>query len=121
MIRRKSLSNKTKGVLSFASKIVLQMNSKIGCPLWFVPNYHKFWENNVVAIAGLASSGGKKGLTIGIVATTSINFTSYFCDCKKIQSRDKMSAALFEGLYVAWLQNFFKKNKKLPKVLIIYR
>ena len=79
MIRRKSLSTKTKGVLSFASKIVLQMNSKIGCPLWFVPNYHMFWKDNTVAIAGLASSGGKKGLAIGIVGTTNLNFTSYFC------------------------------------------
>jgi hypothetical protein len=79
IIKRKNLAQKTKNVLSFASKIILQMNSKIGCALWFVPNYHKFWENNLLAIAGLASSGGKKGSIIGIVATTNPNFTSYFC------------------------------------------
>ena len=79
MIRRKNLGTKTNNVLSFASKIVLQMNSKLGCPLWYVTNCHKFWQKNTVAIAGLATSGGKKGSTIGVVATTNLNLTSYYC------------------------------------------
>lgn len=77
MIRRKSLSENTKQVLSFASKIILQINSKIGHPLWSVPNYHPYWTNKStkVAIAGIASSKGKQGTFIGFVGTTNPDLT----------------------------------------------
>jgi aubergine-like protein len=122
IIKRRSLSSNTKGVLSFASKIILQMNSKIGHPLWSVPNYHPHWKGNKIAIAGIASSKGKKGTTIGFVATTNSDLTHVHCDCKKIESRDGISSALFQGLFTPWLQNYFMKNQKvLPTTLVIYR
>lgn len=85
MIKRKSLSSNTKNILSFASKIMLQMNSKIGHPLWSVPNYHPYWQKGAkVAVAGIASSKGKKGTTISFVATTNSELTHVFSDCKKV-------------------------------------
>jgi hypothetical protein len=89
MIKRRSLSNNTKGVLSFASKIVLQMNSKIGHPLWSVPNYHPFWreKGSRVATAGIASSKGKQGTFIAFVGTTNPDLTHIVSDCKEAKSR----------------------------------
>ncbi len=124
MIRRKNLASNTKNVLSFASKIMLQMNSKIGHPLWSVPNYHPYWQKGAtkVAIAGIASSKGKKGTTISFVATTNQDLTHVFSDCKKVESRSSLSSALFQGLFTQWLQSYFMKNQKtLPANLIIYR
>lgn len=98
------------------------MNAKLGHPLWQVPNYHKYWDGKKIAVAGIASSKGKKGTTIGIVGTTNPELTKYFCDCKKIQSRDNISAAFFQAMFVQWIQNYFSTNKKtLPEVLVIYR
>jgi hypothetical protein len=122
MIRRKSLSTQTKGVLSFASKIVLQMNSKIGHPLWSVPNYHPFWKTAKVAIAGIASSKGKQGTVISFVGTTNGDLTHIIAECKEVRSRDGLSSALFQGMFTSWIQNYFIKNQKvLPSTLIIYR
>lgn len=112
----------TKNVLSFASKIILQMNSKTGHPLWSVPNYHAFWKNNKVALAAIASSKGKKGTTVGFVGTTSPDLTQVICDCKKVEGKDGLSSALFQGLFTPWIQNYFMKNQKvLPSTIVIYR
>ena len=122
MIRRKSLSTQTKNVLSFASKIVLQMNSKMGHPLWSVPNYHPFWKTAKVAVAGIASSKGKKGTFISFVGTTNAELTHIITDCKAVKSRDNLSSALFQSMFTSWIQNYFLKNQKvLPSTLIIYR
>ncbi len=122
MIKRKSLSNNTKGVLSFASKIILQMNSKIGHPLWSVPNYHPYWSKGATkAVAGIASSKGKTGVTISFVGTTNPELTYVISDCKKIANRSGFSAALFQGFFTQWLQSYYMKNKSLPANIVIYR
>lgn len=124
VIRRKSLASNTKNVLSFASKIILQMNSKMGHPLWSVPNYHAYWKekSTKLAIAGIASSKGKQGTFIGFVGTTNTDLTHIITDCKEVKSRDAVSSALFQGMFTAWLQNYFLKNQKaLPTTLVIYR
>lgn len=89
MIRRKSLSTGTKGVLSFASKIILQINSKIGHPLWSVPNYHPFWneKSTKLAVAGIASSKGKQGTFVGFIGTTNPDLTHIITECKKVEGR----------------------------------
>lgn len=84
VLRKKNLSTNTKNVLSFASKMILQMNSKTGHPLWSVPNYHNFWKGNKAALAAIACSKGKKGTTVGFVGTTNPDLTQVTCDCKKV-------------------------------------
>jgi hypothetical protein len=124
VVRRRTLSKNQKGVLSCASKIILQMNVKLGHALWSVPNTHPYWNERGkrIAVAGLANSKGKKGSTIGLVATTSQDLSSIFCDCKQIKSRDNLSAALFQGLFTQWIQQYFMKNQKnLPTDIIVYR
>jgi hypothetical protein len=75
-----------------------------------------------VAVAGIASSKGKGGLSLGFTGTTNAQLTKYFCDCKILKKKEDMCIALFQNIYIQWLQNWFMKNeKKLPKVLIIYR
>jgi len=80
MIRKRTLNEKTKGVLSCASKIVLQMNAKLGFPLWTIPNSHEFWKNKKIAISGIASSRGKGGTTLAFVGTINNNLTNIFCE-----------------------------------------
>jgi hypothetical protein len=100
------------------------MNAKLAHPLWIVPNTHGYWKtNNVkVAIAGIASSKGKKGTNISFVGTTNSELNGYYCDSKSVKSREEISTALFIGLFTPWLQTYFMKNQKaLPNTLIIFR
>jgi hypothetical protein len=86
---RKKLSDSQKGVLSCATKIVLQMNAKMGCTLWTIPNFSDYWTNPTrkVAMAGLASSKGKGGNMLGFVGTLNNDFSLTCSDCKRIVSK----------------------------------
>jgi len=48
-----------------------------------------------VAVAGLASSKGKKGNTLAFVGTINEELTSHYSDCKQIKGRETICAALF--------------------------
>ena len=39
---------------TIAGKIALQMNAKLGLPLWIVPSKHPFWNSKNVMIGGLS-------------------------------------------------------------------
>jgi hypothetical protein len=120
--RRKLLSKGSKGGLSAASKIMMQMNVKSGHPLWIVPNYHSVWKGKTVAVAGLANSKGKGGITLGFVGTVNPELNLSFSDCKLIKGKEGISTALYSSLFTQWLQNWFMGNgKKLPDVLVLYR
>ena len=75
-----------------------------------------------MAVAGLASSKGRKGTTLAFDGSINEKLTLYFSDCKQIKGKETYSAALFAGLFTQWIQNWFKKNNnKLPKAMVIYR
>lgn len=93
--RKKMVVGNAKGGMSVASKLVMQMNAKVGHPLWTVLNQHKVWRENQVAVASIASSKGKKGTIIGFVGTTNEDLNSYFSDCKQVRDRKDLSTALF--------------------------
>jgi hypothetical protein len=69
VITKKTLSARTNGAMSKASKILLQINDKMGHPLYTVEKQHPFWANNTIAIGSLAVSGGPKGTTVSFVGT----------------------------------------------------
>lgn len=76
-----------------------------------------------MAVGGIASSKGKNGTNIAFVGTTNKDLTAYFSDCKQVKHKTDLSSALFEGLFIQWVQNWFINNgkKTLPQVLVIYR
>lgn len=87
MATRQKLDNRQKGRMSVASKIAMQMNAKVGHPLWVVKNQHPIWKNKTVAIAGIASSKGKKGTSIAFTGTTNPELDSFYSDCKQTGGR----------------------------------
>lgn len=110
--------------MSCASKIALQMNSKLGHPLWETRNRHKFWnqKGNDVAIGSIAISKSKQGNAISFVGTTDPRLIRYECDGAIYKSRDDLSASFFEKLFTGWIKKYFMdNNKKLPSVLVVYR
>lgn len=70
VITKKTLSAGAKGTMSKASKILLQINDKMGHPLYKVEKQHPFWGKNSIAIASLAVSAGPKGKVASFVGTS---------------------------------------------------
>ena len=125
VIQRRILSrDNKKGVMSCASKITLQMNAKMGHPIWFIENKHKFWHTTgqKVAVGSIAISKAKQGSAISFVGTTDSKLIRYTNAGEMVKSRDALSAAFFEGLFTSWIKEYYIENgKSLPSVIIIYR
>jgi hypothetical protein len=74
---------KSKGIMTISSKIICQMNAKLGKALWEVVPKHKFWAGKTLAYGGLSISGSKKiGNSLSFVGTFSKDLTKYFCSNK---------------------------------------
>lgn len=88
VITKKTLSAEAKGAMSKASKILLQINDKMGHPLYKVEKQHKFWEKNTIAIGSLSSSGGPKGAVASFVGTRNNDLTQHWSDFAKIEKKE---------------------------------
>jgi hypothetical protein len=58
-----------KGAMSAASKIVIQMNIKVGAVPWQVEKRHEYFKNRNIMYGALSISKGKKGNTLAFVGT----------------------------------------------------
>lgn len=66
-IRKRTFASKNP--LSAASKVILQMNAKIGGTLWETVKRNKYFDKRRIMYGGLSLSKGKKGFTLGFVGT----------------------------------------------------
>lgn len=70
VIRRRTLSNQQPARnMSAASKIILQMNAKIGLPLWEVPETLDAFGKKNIMYGAISISKGAKGFTLAFVGT----------------------------------------------------
>lgn len=88
VITKKTLSAGAKGALSKASKILLQINDKMGHPLYKVEKQHSFWTKKTIAIGSLSSSGGPKGAVASFVGTRNNDLTQHWSDFAKIEKKE---------------------------------
>jgi hypothetical protein len=78
------LAYNAKGAISKASKILLQINDKLGHPLYKVNKNHAFWEKNKIAIGALSISSGTKGIIASLVGTRNNESTLTFSHYQKV-------------------------------------
>lgn len=58
MVLKKTMGSKNR--LTICGKILLQMNAKIGFPLWTVPLKHPYWKKKTIMYGGLSVSKNVK-------------------------------------------------------------
>jgi len=87
VITKRTLSTGAKGGMAKASKILLQINDKMGHPLYSVEKQHSFWGKNTLAIGSLAVSAGLKGSIASIVGTRNNQFTQHYSDYQRVEKK----------------------------------
>ena len=80
-IRRRTLGN-PKGAMSAASKIDIQMCTKVGGTPWEVTKSHPYYNKKQLMYGALSLSKGKKGFTLAFVGTCSNDCTKVYSECK---------------------------------------
>lgn len=68
--------------------------------------YHKLIENK-------KSCGG-------FVGSVDDDFSRYYCEANLMEQNAQRVESL-QGMMLNWLKTFFKRNKKLPQLMILYR
>ena len=107
-----------KNALSVCSKIICQINAKLGLSLWV----SQIPENlpKKVMIIGADVHHGKKGSVIGLCASFDENFTKYYSRIK-VQKKNQEIMVNISSMISDSIQKFFKMNKFLPETIIFYR
>ncbi len=111
-IRRRTII-KAKNPLSTASKIIVQMNQKIGGTAWEIIQQEGAYTTKKKTMYGsFAISKGKKGFTLAFVGSLDANLTKVFCYCKTgFKSKDNIPEAEYETMFVNWAKHYVSVNK----------
>jgi hypothetical protein len=121
-IRRRTIT-RAKNPMSAASKIVIQMNQKVGGTAWeIIPQEGAYTTKKRTMYGSFAISKGKKGFTMAFTGTVNNEFTKVFNYCKTgYKSKDNIPQADFETMLVNWAKYYVGFNKKGPELIIVYR
>jgi aubergine-like protein len=106
-----------------ASKIVQQMNVKLGMPIWSIPRPQQVSEKTMligIDIYHKLVSGNRS--CMGLVASLDSEFTQYFSRIILMKKGQEMSTEIV-GVVEQALKAYFENNDKqyLPDTIIIYR
>ena len=121
-VRRRTIT-KAKNPMSAASKIVMQMNQKVGGTAWeIIPEEGAYTTKKKTMYGSVAISKGKKGYTLAFTGTIDKSFTKVFNYCKTgFKNKEDIPQKEFEEIYVNWAKNFVSLNKEGPQLIIVYR
>lgn len=122
MVKKKTVSRKSKNPLSAASMILIQINQKIGGTAWEVVRKSEYLSTKKMMYGAFSISKGPKGYTLAFVGTLNSVSSKIFTYCKTgYKSKEDIPKADFEAALTKWAQNYFKENQDGPEVIIVYR
>ncbi|ODN02980.1 Piwi-like protein 1 [Orchesella cincta] len=109
----------SKGLMSIATKVVVQMNAKLGGEPWTLKLPLK--SCMFVGFDVYHGAKGSKGGSVGaMVATFSANFTKYFSTTSLFKNNDELCETMLADL-IKCCHNFQEVNGELPERIIMYR
>ena len=119
----KAKSMQKKGVMSVCSKILLQINAKLG-GISYKTVQDKLVNDRKIMVVGVDSSHIKgKGTGVAMVATINDSFTNFFNKeeiIKEDNNKEQLQYCISSFIEKA-IEIYKKENKESPKNIIIYR
>ena len=111
-----------KGIMSICSKILIQINSKLGGIPYTIKFGKDISERRLIAIGVDSSHVPGKRTGVGMVATIDKNFSSFYNKEKIIEEKNKKEIQFCISSFIEEsIQQYKKANKEDPKGIIIYR
>ena len=116
----KTTSLKAKGMMSICSKILLQINAKLG-GISYKTIIDKTILDREIMVVGVDSSSFNKKTGVAMVSTIDNSFADFFNSEKILNEKDDSLQYCVSSFLEDAIPNYFAKNKKNPKNIIIYR
>ncbi|KAL4483007.1 hypothetical protein ABPG74_019033 [Tetrahymena malaccensis] len=109
-----------KNIMSVASKIALQIASKIGKRIWQVETPAGIDPNTMIIGIETSMKKVKNQQVIGVVASINKDFTKYFSDVD-IRTENDTTLPTLSNIVAKAIQSYVKNTKSLPAEVIVYR
>ena len=116
----KTTSLKAKGMMSICSKILLQINAKLG-GISYKTIIDKTILDREIMVVGVDSSSFNKKTGVAMVSTIDNSFADFFNSEKILNEKDDSLQYCVSSFLEDAIPKYFAKNKKNPKNIIIYR
>ena len=121
VVKSKTLQNK-KGLMSICSKILLQINAKLGGVSYKTEIEPQVQKRDIMVIGVDSSHIKGKGTGVAMVATINDTFTDFFNKEEIINEKNKEQLQYSVSSFIKEaVVAYNKRNKKKPKNIIIYR
>lgn len=108
--------------LSIASKVGLQINAKLGGSTYIVEFPKEIKSSNLMIVGVDSSHIQGKRTGVAMTASYDANYTQYYNNIYLIDEKNKEQLTFAVSSFLSEaITNFFKKNKKTPGGIVIYR
>jgi len=116
----KTTSLKSKGMMSTCSKILLQINAKLG-GVSYKTIIDKSIQERDIMVVGVDSSHFNKRTAVAMVSTIDENFADFYNKENILEDSDDKYRFCVSSFLEEAIPKYKEKNNKLPKNIIIYR
>ena len=119
----KARSIRTKGVMHICSKILLQINAKLGGISYKMIQDKSIYDRKLMVVGVCSSHIKGKGTGVGMVSTINDSFTNFFNKEEIIEernNREQLQYCINSFIEMA-IEAYKKENKESPRGIIIYR
>jgi aubergine-like protein len=119
VVKAKNIQGKR--AMSVCSKILLQINAKLG-GISYKADVDKEIKNRKIMVIGVDSSHTRKRTGVAMVASINESFTDFYNKEQIIKEENKAQLQFCVSSFIAEaVSEYNKKNKEIPKSIIIYR
>ena len=119
VVKAKNIQGKR--AMSVCSKILLQINAKLG-GISYKADVDKEIKNRKIMVIGVDSSHTRKRTGVAMVASINESFTDFYNKEQIIKEENKAQLQFCVSSFIAEaVSEYNKKNKEIPKNIIIYR
>jgi aubergine-like protein len=122
-VKRKTVSSKVdkRKTLSAASKLIIQMNQKIGGVAWET-NRSDYFNKRSCMHGAFSISRGKRGFTLAFVGTSNNANTKIYNQCKVgYPNKENIPAADFNAIFLGWAKSYVDEHNEGPSMIMVYR
>jgi len=111
-----------RNALSLCSKVLIQMNAKIGLEPWIVTPCQGLPERTMIIGANVYHNINEQAQScVGLVSTLNSTFSHYFSQISKQDTGQELMISVGELVKNAAIEYAKENNNKLPECIVFYR
>lgn len=110
-----------KNAMSVASKVGIQINTKIGGIPWEIINSNKYIKSKRFCYGAISTSRTGSTNTISFVGSVSASCSKKYSNYWILKKKEDVPSEFYKETFHNWIKSYVVENKKFPELFILYR